>query len=168
MVTSCADDDNMKNNITETSYAKVVGDESIVEVTTVKSEINSRIIEMKITNKKTKVTLPTIYHKITLDNKNEKFDDLSKDLSSINGIYTIEVNGQILVSKIIKNGKIQSTEIKTASSLYARYPCTTRGLILCADNEFNNMNWVEYGFCMAGAPACLAEVYASCAWESCN
>jgi len=46
------------------------------------------------------------------------------------------------------------------------FPCSI-GIISCADDAINGMNWIEYGFCLAGAPACLARVYLSCGWQSC-
>lgn len=158
------ENEDFNNNLDETTYAKVVGEESIVEVNVIKSGIDYKVTEMKITNRETNVTLPTIYHKFKLDKRSDNINDFS----STNGTYTIECNGIILYRMIIKNGEIESTEIINHKSLSSEeYPCTVRGIVTCADDEINDMNWIEYASCAISAPVCLATIYASCIWENC-
>lgn len=160
---SCTEDLIETNNLDETSYAKVVGEESIVEVNVIKSGIDYKVTEMKITNRETNVSLPTLYHKFKLDKRSDNINDLS----STNGTYTIECNGVIVYKMIIKNGKIESTEIVNHKSLSEEYPCTVKGIVTCADDTIEDVNWIEYGSCLLSAPLCLATIYASCIWENC-
>lgn len=100
----------------------------------------------------------------------EIMKDLPTKINSFNGTFIIEVEGQILHKSIIKDGIVKESEIKKFEiSEFARisYPCTVDGITSCADDQINDMNWIEYGFCLASAPACLAELYLSCGWENC-
>lgn len=110
--------------------------------------------------------MPTFYHKLISDD-NKPIREAIDANSSFNGIYTIEFDGEILRRSIIKNGIVVSTEKFNDTDLAQKYPCTASGIVTCADDKFNNMNVISYMFCVAGAPACLAEAYASCMYDNC-
>ena len=132
---------------------------------------NLYVIEVKITNKKTKETLPTFIHKFIPDNPNEIMKDLPRKMNSFNGTFILEVEGQFLLKSIIKNGTVVKSEHNKFVAYHLAkedYSCTISGIQDCAEDTINDMNWVDYSFCLASAPVCLAQTYASCAWESCK
>ena len=167
-VTSCNKDDDFSkypvNDSEDAAFAEVDGGQSVVKVNLVEAGTNGEIAEMKITNKESDITLPTLYHKFESVDRN---DDMS-DLSSTNGTYTIECEGETIYRMVVKDGEIYSTEIIDEKAVaQGEYACTLRGIVRCADDTINDMNWIEYGSCLLGAPTCLATTYASCMWENC-
>lgn len=168
---SCTEDDstltNNENNLNKT--ATVSDNIKIVQANLVDTNPNLYTVEVKITNKKTEETLPIFVHKFIPDNTSEIMKDLPKKISTFNGVFLIEVEGQVLHRSIIKNGVVTKSEINkfSVSAFAKRYPCTIDGITSCADDQINDMNWIEYSFCLAGAPACLAQLYLSCSWENC-
>lgn len=168
---SCSKEDTTSTNIGFLDKVAIVSNDLLtVEANLIDTNPNLYTIEVRITNKETKESLPTFIHKFIPDNKIEIMKDLPTKINSFNGTFIIEVEGQILHKSIIKNGIVKESEIKKFEiSEFARisYPCTVDGITSCADDQINDMNWIEYGFCLASAPACLAELYLSCGWENC-
>jgi len=143
---------------------------SFIESTALKSEINSIINEVKITLKDTKETLPSFIYKFVSDSKGDIKTDLEKKSNTVNGVFTIEVDKQLLYRVKIVNSKFQGAETfeYTGTSLLGKkYPCTIKGNFECAVDRINHMNWFDYGVCLATAPECLAQTHISC-WVDCG
>jgi len=83
-----------------------------------------------------------------------------------NGIFQITTQDKLIKQVKIKNGVVVSSQ--KSLTYDGDYSCTFDGITSCADDDINAMNWIEYGFCLAGAPLCLAELYASCIYENCG
>ena len=91
---------------------------------------------------------------------------------SVNGLLTIETEGQVIMNKRVINGVWQKNEIvayKVPAPTYnANVACTGTTVHNCVSWEIEDMNWIEYGACLISAPACYATLWASCAWEVCH
>lgn len=126
--------------------------------------------EVKITNKETNVTLPSFIYKFKSYNHTDVRNDLNNNPNAVSGILTIEVDGQIIYKREVKKGvfeKPQIIDFIATSELAKKYPCTIKGNFDCAVDRVNAMNFVDYAFCAVTAPACLAQVHLSCAWDNC-
>jgi hypothetical protein len=143
---------------------------SFIEASTIKSEVNSIIAEVKITLKETKETLPSFIYKFVSDSKSDIRVDLEKKSDVINGVFIIEVDKQILYRAKVVNSKLQEAETFEyvgTSILGKKYPCTIKGNFECAVDRVNEMNWFDSAVCMATAPECLAQIHISC-WVDCG
>ena len=143
---------------------------SLIESFEIKSEVNSIINEVKITLKETKETLPSFIYKFVSDGKSDVKMDLKNKSDVINGVFTIEVDRQLLYRVKIVNSKFQNAEtyeFTGTSFLGKKYPCTIKGNFECAVDRINEMNWFDYGVCLATAPECLAQTHISC-WVDCG
>lgn len=133
-----------------------------------KSSFRRQII---INDPKSDVKLPAFFITFVSDNSTNIYDQFANNKSSINGEFAIEVDGQVILKKRIENG------VGAKSKLFAfnpigraemAAPCNVTTVHDCVAWEIEDMNWVEYGFCLAGAPACYAGLWASCTWEVCH
>jgi hypothetical protein len=92
--------------------------------------------------------------------------------NTVNGTLQVEVEGQVIYKKRIINGvgqKGQKIPFKSSDGINAsRVPCTVSTVHDCVAWEIDDMNWIEYGACLVGAPACYATLWASCTWEVCH
>lgn len=132
---------------------------------------NKYAINIDITDKITKTNMPTIVHTFISYDLNEDISNLPEKFSTFNGIFEITSNKTLISQSIIKDGVVVSNErfySNRTSSARGDYACSVDGITSCADDEINDMNWIEYAFCAVGAPACLAELYASCIYENCG
>lgn len=133
------------------------------EVVTLNS--NDYVIGVEIELKNDNTTLPILYHRLSSDDGRKMTGDFSKNIKTFTGTFTIEAEGEVLRKHRVQNGKIVSSQY--FDQKLSDYECTMKGIVTCADDEINDMNAVEYLFCAASAPACLAETYASCLYENC-
>lgn len=122
------------------------------------------VMDVDITNKNTNEQLPTMTHIFEADDKNEDISDLRNNFKSFDGTFEIIVQNQVVSKSVIQSGVVTSRQLM---AYYGDYDCTIDGITTCADDEINDMNWIEYAFCAATAPACLARIYSSCLWENC-
>ena len=154
----------------QNSTNRAEGKYLIIEASNLKSNINEIITEVKVTNKEKNISLPIFLHKFISLEKTDLKKDFENNSKTVSGISTIEVDGQIVYQRILKNGvfeKPQIYEFVGTTVLGKEYECTVQGNLTCVSDRIQDMNPVEYGFCLAGAPACLSELYLSCAWDNC-
>jgi hypothetical protein len=154
----------------QTSSHRAEGKDTFVESFEVKSDINTIITEVKITNKNTNVTLPSFIYKFKSYGTTDVKKDFATNPNGISGMLTIEIDGQIIYKRELKKGVFEKPEIIDfipTSVLGKKYPCTIRGNFQCAVDRVNAMNLIDYAFCAITAPACLAQTHLSCAWDNC-
>ena len=136
-------------NNAQTTVYKGESKDSFIEASNVDSEINTIITEIKVTNKETKVTLPSFYYKFTSESNSDVRKDFENDPKSVSGIFTIEVDGQIVYKRLLKNGVFEKAEIIQfvgTTELGKKYSCTIKGIASCGNDHFNDMNFVDYAF----------------------
>lgn len=144
---------------------------SFFEVSIIKSDINCIVTEVKITNKETKVTLPSFIYKFTSDSQTNIKEDLARNPNEISGVYTIEVDKELLYSRKVENEVFQKAdffEFVGTSEIGKKYPCTVAGNFECAVDRINDMNWFDSSVCMLTAAACLLQTHISCAVDNCR
>mgnify|MGYP005995619645 CR=1 FL=1 len=165
---SCNDtEDKIVDSNIENEMTKVENETTLVQARVISSDKNIRITEIIVTNKITKEILPSIFHKLILTDNNADINEI-KDFNNLNAIVTVGFKNKLLFETKVLNGKINTKKVsKDYNLLLKEYPCTAAGLVECADDSFNDMNFVQYAFCLASAPACLAREYLSCAWDNC-
>ena len=110
---------------------------------------------------------PTIVHNFISDDREKNISNLPEKFDNFNGIFEIKVGDKVISQTMIKKGKVISFN-KISELKISDYDCSVEGIIECADDTINDMNWIEYGFCAATAPMCLARVYSSCTFENCG
>lgn len=106
--------------------------------------------------------------------------DISSSLQSksFTGEFSIEYEGNTIVYGKSLNGKTQALQRidvsdNKAMNLSSRrnanlwFGCTVRTVHNCVAGRIDAMNWVSYAFCLVSAPACYAELWASCTWDVC-
>src|SRR5690554_5231989 len=94
------------------TYYKGEGKDTFVEAFEIESGDKSTIItEVKITNKKTNVTLPSFIYKLQSNKQTDLKKDLANNPRSISGLLTIEVDGQIVYKREVNNGVFGEPEI---------------------------------------------------------
>lgn len=146
------------------------GKYSSVESTNIKSSANSIITEVKVTDNKTGVTLPSFVYILTSQKESDIKTELKEDSKSFNGVLTIEVDGQIVYKVKVLNGNFEKPEVfefTGTTEAGKKYPCTIKGNIQCARDTINAMNWFDYAICAMTAPECLAQTHISCAIDNC-
>jgi hypothetical protein len=130
--------------------------------------------EIQIVEPKTNTKFPKIFMNFQSDNTGNIYEQLKNRRESVNGTFTIETEGQVIFEKKIVNGigqKGHNIKLKTIfpnGSSRENVACTVTTVHDCVAWEIDDMNWIEYGFCLAGAPACYASLWASCTWEVCH
>src|SRR5690625_3325269 len=144
-------------SMTETQIV-VSKNNRIVKSSVLESKLNERIVAITITNKHSNKTFPIIYHRLT-SNDNKKISE--SDVETLNGTLTIEIENKVVRKYEVKDGPIIALGNQN-QIMSGDYDCSIEGIVECADDEINDKNAVEYLFCLASAPLCLAEVYASC------
>lgn len=114
---------------------------------------------------------PAIFITFISDNSSNIYEQFKNKKSSVSGEFTIEVDGQIILKKRIVNGvglKTQLLSPQVSAREAEAAPCNVSTVHDCVAWEIEDMNWVEYGFCLASAPGCYAGLWASCTWEVCH
>ncbi|MDD7915568.1 hypothetical protein [Polaribacter ponticola] len=144
----------------------IENDNSIIKTQRIESDEKTIVINLDLTYKKSQRKLPTIQHKFISSNSNNVIEDLKNNAKSVNGIYSIEYNNKIIYEMTIKKGEIISKKSHILMQKTVE-DCSASGIIECFDSTVEDMNWVEYGFCIATAPTCTARITASCIWEEC-
>lgn len=143
---------------------------SSIESFAVKSESNSIVTEVKITNKETGVLLPSFIYTFTSDSKSNVKEDLERNSKDVSGTFTIQVDNQLVYQIKVVKGVFQipeKFEFTGTTEAGRKYPCTIKGNIECAVDRINDMNWFDYGVCLLTAPECLAQTHISCAIDNC-
>lgn len=119
-----------------------------------------------------KEELAKIYITFTSSDNTNIYQMMISNPKSVNGEFTIETEGQVILKKKIKNGIWEMSEILTYKPMPPNYnpkvPCAVSTIVDCIEWKLNDMNWIEYGGCCISAPACYANLWASCTWEVCH
>jgi hypothetical protein len=131
-----------------------------------------------ITDPNTGTTFPAIYLTFTSAKKNKNiYKQLREDKSNVDGILTVEVGGSKILTQSVVKGKDMTMKRSVINTLAVadgdpvkdpKVPCTITTVHDCVSYKIEDMNVVEYAFCLAGAPACYAELWASCTWDVCH
>jgi len=121
-------------------------------------------IDVTITNRKTSAYLPVMTHMFKSNNTSDDLSNLRNNFNTFNGVFEIIANNHVVSKAIIVDGSITQYE---RYAYAGDYQCTFDGITTCADDEINDMNWIQYAFCAVTAPECLAEIYLSCLWDNC-
>lgn len=79
---------------------------------------------------------------------------------------TNEIENKVVKKYEVRDGKIISSR-NFNQIMNGDYDCSIEGIVECGDDGINDRNAIEYLFCIASAPLCLAEVYASCTYDNC-
>lgn len=170
MYLSCSKQEEIQKTSINYNSSKIEQNDKIVESSNIKSEINTIITEISITNKKTKIKLPSFIYKFISNNKTDIRKDLKVNPKFVSGTFTIEVDGQLLYKMKVINGNKQKAQIfqfNDNSQVGKKYPCSIAGNFQCAVDAVNNMNWFDYALCLSAAPACLAQTHISCLVDNC-
>ena len=120
--------------------------------------------------------LGKVYLTFTSADADNIYEKMRNSPNTVNGELTIETGGQVILRKKVVNGAWARTDVvaykvDTNGSEEKRVnlaACSVTTVHDCVAWEIDDMNWVEYGFCLAGAPACYAGLWASCTWEVCH
>ena len=175
-IVSCSKDDQefqedsmISNNdesfqVTTNASNTITGKDLIITGNMVRTVNYIYRMDLEIENKHTGEKLPTLIHQFESADQSD-ISNIRRNFSSFTGSFSIIYDGHIIKKKTIKNGLVVSEWTDPYSG--EKYPCTVDGITTCADDEINDMNWIEYAFCALDAPMCLAELYISCAWENC-
>jgi len=116
-----------------------------------------------------KRSFQTIYQTFISDTDIDVYEKIKSDPNSINGTFTIEVDGQIVFFRKIVNGVSQKPNFEEFDiSQRATIPCNLTTIHDCVAWTIDDMNWIEYGACLLTAPGCYATLWASCTWEVCH
>ncbi len=128
--------------------------------------------KIQIEDTKTNTKLPPVFMTFESYDTENIYKKFKTDPSSISGIFLVETGGQIIYREEIINGKAQKGErisYKVRDPFYnPKVQCTVATIHNCVSWEIEDMNWIEYGACLVGAPACYATLWASCTWEVCH
>ena len=166
IMSSCSVDspeEHLSESWNSETRAVITKNNRIVKSSVIKSKSNERIVGITITNKESDITFPVIYHRLTSSDKKEISNS---DTETFNGSLTIEIENRVVKKYEVKDGKIISSG-NFNQIMNGEYDCSIEGIVECADDEINDKNAIEYLFCLASAPLCLAEVYASCTYDNC-
>jgi len=116
------------------------------------------------------LSFPKVYLNFVSSHSENIYREMKETPNSVNGEFTIEIAGQVIYRRAIINGKAQKAiriPLRAATTEMAA-PCTVGTVHDCVAWEIDDMNWIEYGACLISAPACYAELWASCTWEVCH
>lgn len=167
VVFSCTNDDSISAS-SNADYSKtIVQDKVSVEINSIENTSKVYALEFKIKNTTNKKALTPIVHRLSSYDKS--IGDISKDLESFSGVYTIEINGKVLRKTIVENGVIKEVQTYKKTTEEGMKiildPDIDRSIFDCMEEKLDAMNWIEFIACGITAPECLAVLYASCAWE---
>lgn len=135
-----------------------------------KSSFKRQIV---ISNPAIGVSFPLIHMTFISGDNDNIYEKIRNTPNLVNGEFTIEINGKIVLRKKIINGKALKSELVkenlgAVTDMNQAVPCTVTTVHDCVAWEIDNMNWIEYAACLISAPACYAELWASCTWEVCH
>ena len=146
-----------------------------VLATDVESNFSNFKRAIKITSTENKSISLKFVLSYTSDNINENiYETLKYNPNTFNGNFTIETEGQEIYNVRIENGKAQRVVRKILSAVApppvydANVACGVGTVHDCVSYKIEEMNWIEYGICLASAPGCYAGIWASCTWEVCH
>ncbi len=95
-------------------------------------------------------------------------------LKKATATFTIESNDQTLFKAQAINGVSQVGLVyrnaNTTFDISSPKPtimCTLYQVTSCVNSRIVAMNWIDYLACCATAPACYAQLWASCTWDLC-
>ncbi len=138
-----------------------------VRVTKMIQEEKRIVNKIEIINKRKKATVGVYFAELTskknirqqLENGELNGSAFIRDHKS-NVVEEFTLNGGKIERRIIKNG------LGTRSA-GAEAECSFWTVHECVANEINGMNPIDYGVCLFTAPACYAQLWASCTWDTC-
>lgn len=166
----------VKSSIPKNEQITIKGRDGI-SVTT--SDIESTISSFKRGIEVTSATDKKIKFKFVLsfasDNVSEDvYDQLKNNPSAVTGTFSISTEGQEIYTMRIEKGVAQKSVRKVLSAQLvppvhdASVGCGVGTVHDCVSYKIESMNWVDYGLCLASAPACYGGLWASCTWDVCN
>jgi len=131
--------------------------------------------EIKINAGENNTQLSPIYMTFVSDSDDNIYEKMKSHPYSVNGEFTIETEGQVILRKKVVNGVWKKSELIAFQVSSApgpksnpKVPCSVGTVHDCVAWEIDDMNWIEYGLCLASAPGCYGGLWASCAWEVCH
>lgn len=89
--------------------------------------------------------------------------------NSFSGSLVIKDENSILERwSTVLSPAVQSNSVQTNVAAELPMGCNVTNIHNCVARKIDDMNWVSYSFCLASAPACYAELWASCTWDACH
>ena len=139
-----------------------------IKATDVYTTSDSLQRKIQIIDRKTSVVYDTFIITLTsIDYRDNLYTQLKN--KTFRGSLTIESNGDILLSKVVNKGVFESFHSKENSKIKSNLIPTCKLTVIhnCVVQKIDNMSIFEYGLCLAAAPACYAQLWASCGFIDC-
>ncbi len=147
-----------------------------IRASDVSSSLNSIIRKIEIIDKRNNSVFDTFIISLSCDDPKDNIYEKLK-LRTLSGTLKIENNNIILGKSHAINGLV-SEDQKLSNYFYssengnpmykiAQLSCTASNVLNCVENRINSMNLMDYGICLATAPACYAALWAGCTYEIC-
>jgi uncharacterized protein YxeA len=159
------------------AFVKKLDNGGSITATDVYSKINSFRRAINIDAGPGKGKLPEIYLTFLSNDDENIYEKMKNNPYTVNGEFTVEAGGQVILRKKVVNGQWQKSDLISLSEAYVNsepphynpnLKCTVKTVHDCVAWEIDDMNWIEYGLCLASAPGCYAGLWASCTWEVCH
>ena len=169
-----ADENTKDDHIPKNAAVTISGKNGItITATDVYSKKSSFKREILINNEAIGTSFPLIHMTFVSDDNDNIYEKIRNTPNLVNGVFTIEINEEIVLRKKIINGKGLKSELVKAkqgavTDMNQAVPCTVTTVHDCVAWEIDDMNWIEYAACLISAPACYAELWASCTCEVCH
>lgn len=165
-------DDNENEFIPKNETVTINGKNGItVTASDIYSKKSSFKREIIINDPISKTTFPKIYMSFISDDNENIYEKIKKRPNLVNGIFLIEIEGQVILRKRIVNGSGEKSQLISKREQFQNQrvavACTVSTIHDCVSWEIDDMNWIEYGACLISAPGCYAALWASCTWEVC-
>ncbi len=126
-------------------------------------------------------------YNIKAENSSQKDINISRAITEkkFRGKVSISMAGVELLSHDYKLGTtLKANKQKAAQEISAKqisqsrigrfkmnpqpdFPCTIDTVHDCVSFKIDDMNWVDYAICVASAPACYGQLWASCTYDVC-
>ena len=140
------------------------------------SDVYSRFSEMK---RKVEIRdqlntkIGTAYMIVSSTDKTRNLYDKLKDKDSdFCGRFSIEVEGQVIYTREIKNGtflKAEKIAYKGKGPVYnPNVACTVSTVHDCVAYIMEDMNWWQLTSCAIRATLCYGLIWGNCTWDVCN
>lgn len=127
----------------------------------VNARANSSDVKTALINKSFKGTASIILDGVTILSHDYNSDKTVR-LSTEDAITSV-VGKRLLKAKMLMSiGQVSVTQQKV------EVPCSVSTVHDCVSYKIEDMNWIDYGACLATAPACYAQLWASCGWDVCH
>lgn len=139
------------------------------------STINSFKRKIEIINNIDKNVLQTFEISVISTNIQGDIYEALKN-KTFSGTMEISSGSTKIISKEFKQGKLipKISKINDSNITYLANPdeelapeCSATTVHDCVASRINAMNWIDYGLCLASAPACYGGLWASCTWDVC-